>query len=75
MTTGEKRVRVQFNPSQKGNVQRAKEKIAEIIDVLDEFKNDDTNNHDSEAHRLIAIAQTSLEEAAMWTVKALTSGT
>jgi hypothetical protein len=72
-TLGEKRVRVEFNPSQAGNVHFIKEESAKLINLLEGYKNDERNNLDGEAMRLIAIAQTSFEEAAMWAVKAVTS--
>ena len=72
-TLGEKRVRTDFNPSKEGNVEFIKQKTAELINVLEEFKNDERNNLDGEAKRLVSLAQTSFEEAAMWGVKAVTS--
>ena len=70
---GEKRVRTDFNPPKEGNVEFIKQKTAELINVLEEFKNDERNNLDGEAKRLVSLAQTSFEEAAMWGVKAVTS--
>lgn len=70
---GEKRVRTEFNPSKEGNVEFIKQKTADLINVLEEFKNDERNNLDGEAKRLVSLAQTSFEEAAMWGVKAVTS--
>ena len=72
-TLGEKRVRTDFHPSKEGNVEFIKQKTAELINVLEEFKNDERNNLDGEAKRLVSLAQTSFEEAAMWGVKAVTS--
>lgn len=71
-TLGEKRVRTDFNPSATGNVAFIKEKTAELINVLEDYKNDPQNEIDSEAARLIATAQTTFENAAMWGVKAVT---
>lgn len=71
-TFGEKRIRTDFNPSEKSNVQTIKDKTAELINILEDFRNDE-NITDAETHRLISIAQTSFEEAAMWGVKAVTS--
>lgn len=70
-TLGEKRVRVNFNPENVGNVNAIKEKTAQLINILEEYK--DKHSLDSESFRLISIAQTSFEEAAMWGVKAVTS--
>lgn len=72
-TLGEARVRTSFNPSDAGNVSFIKQKTAELINVLEAYKTDERYNHSSEALRLIQIAQTSFEEAAMWGVKAVTS--
>jgi hypothetical protein len=72
-TIGEKRIRTEFNPSKTGNVEAIKQKTAELIDLLEAFKNDERNNLDGEAKRLVSIAQTEYESAAMWGVKAVTS--
>jgi hypothetical protein len=71
---GEKRVRVEFNPSNAGNVNAIKTKAAEIINILDDFKNDPRNQveNNSETQRLTSIAMTKFEEAAMWAVKEVT---
>lgn len=71
-TLGEKRVRTDFNPSATGNVSFIKEKTAELINVLEDYKNDPRNEIDGESARLIATAQTTFENAAMWGVKAVT---
>lgn len=75
LTIGEKRVRTEFNPSGVGNVNAIKQKTAEIINILEEFKKDERNNDfmDSELIRIISIAQTNYEDAAMWAVKAVTT--
>ncbi|MCT4079307.1 hypothetical protein HZP84_04075 [Elizabethkingia anophelis] len=72
-TLGEKRVRIEFNPSNSGNVNALKTKAAESINILEDFKNDPRNEVDGEKVRLIATAQTKFEEAALWAVKAVTS--
>lgn len=69
---GEKRIRTEFNPSKAGNVEFLKQQSAEIIDVLEAYKTDPRNEVDGEKARLIAMAQTKYEEAAMWGVKAVT---
>lgn len=71
-TLGEKRVRVDFNVAQAGNVYALKSKAAELIDILEAFKNDERHEIGPEESRLIATAQTKIEEAAMWAVKAVT---
>lgn len=86
LTLGEKRVRVDFNVSGSDTVSNIKSKSAEIINDLEAIKNDElskTSNLKNEAPdqvkhssgeklRLIALAQTTYEEAAMWAVKAAT---
>lgn len=69
MTKGEDRVRVKFNPSAQGDVDRIKQRSAELIDQLEQVARSNAN---PELRRLIALAQTALEESAMWAVKALT---
>jgi hypothetical protein len=76
-TLGEKRVRTSFNPSDVDTVAQLKQKSGEIINLLEELKIAKiTEGEDilqkGEFLRLIHIAQTSYEEAAMWAVKAAT---
>lgn len=77
---GEKRVRTTFNPSDNSTVQHIKERAAEFINYVNdnvtipeekaqEYIN---NGQDGEFKRLKALALTSIEEAAMWAVKAAT---
>lgn len=72
LTLGEKRVRVEFNPSNVGNVNFFKEKTAELINVCEDLKPQDGSMMSGEKARLISLAQTAYEEAAMWAVKAAT---
>jgi hypothetical protein len=72
LTLGEKRVRTEFNPSGVGNVNFIKENSAKLINVCDEMKPKEGEKVEPEKLRLIALAQTSYEEAAMWAVKAAT---
>jgi len=65
LTLGEKRVRLQFNPSADSVVDQIKVKTAELIDLCETLKAKDG--------RLASLAQTAYEEAAMWAVKAATS--
>ena len=71
-TIGEKRVRTSFNPSQEGAVNQIKQKSAELINTVEGLKPTDGSMMSSEKARLIALAQTAYEEAAMWAVKAAT---
>jgi hypothetical protein len=68
-TIGEKRIRTSFNPSDDSKVQHIKERAAEFINYI----NDNVEAKDSETGRLKSLALTSIEEAAMWAVKAATA--
>lgn len=83
-TLGEKRVRVEFYPSDDSTVSLLKQKSAELINLLENVKNDEVSKTyenspealqtvSGEKLRLIALAQTTFEEAAMWAVKAVTA--
>lgn len=65
MSIGEDRVRVKFNPSADGVVDRVKQQTAHLIDLCEELK--------AKEPRLASLAQTAYEEAAMWAVKAATA--
>lgn len=62
MTIGDDRIRVDFNPSGDTLVKEIKRVTAILIDICEELK--------EKAPRLVALAQTAYEEAAMWAVKA-----
>jgi len=66
MSIGEDRVRIKFNPSADSVVDQIKQKTAELIDLCEALKSADP--------RCAALAQTAYEEAAMWGVKAATTG-
>jgi hypothetical protein len=66
MGIGAERVRADFNPSENNAVDQIKAKTAELIDLCEALKGGDD--------RLVALAQTAYEEAAMWAVKAATAG-
>lgn len=68
-TLGEIRVRTEFNASASDEVTLIKHKTAELINLVESLK---TKTNCSEKNRLINLAQTSFEEAAMWAVKAAT---
>lgn len=83
-TIGEKRVRTEFNPSKDGIVDQIKQKSAELINLMQALRNDEAakpendtpaklNENAGEKLRLVSIAQTTYEEAAMWAVKAATA--
>ena len=69
--SGAERVRLTFNPSNNPEVQDIKARTASLIDACDEIAV--IKNGNGEAMRLIALAKTAYEEAAMWAVKAATA--
>lgn len=79
LTLGQKRIRTGFNPSGDDLVGKTKQTFADLIDVLETLKKFYNNRSEEEKSkfdlgeqmRLIATAQTKVEEAAMWTVKAM----
>jgi len=76
ISKGEYRVGVNFNPSKQNLVSDLKALSANFIDIIDEISEgggDDTERA-SEIRRLKALAQTAIEEGAMWAVKAATKG-
>ena len=81
-TVGEQRVRTSFNPSQTDVVAQIKQKSAELINLCEELKVSKITSGEvsleeqlnkGEFLRLVSLAQTSYEEAAMWAVKAATA--
>jgi hypothetical protein len=75
LSIGEKRVRTQFNPSKGEIIQDIKQATAELINLLESFRSSEPKDSTSnpELQRLISIAQTEYENAAMWAVKAVTT--
>ena len=73
-TLGEKRVRVEFNVNNDEYIHLLKQKSAELINLIDQAANPPSWNDETlrEWLRLKALAMTSIEEAAMWAVKAAT---
>ena len=73
MTKGEYRVGINFNPSADDTVAKLKRAAADLIDLIDQIPGDVTRDlRGSEVARLKALAQTEVESAAMWAVKATT---
>lgn len=68
MTKGEYRVGLDFNPSGDIAVAAIKRQAADLIDFIEDL--DDRG--EGEVKRLKAEAQTGIEGAAMWAVKAAT---
>lgn len=71
-TKGEYRVGITFNPSASGIVDEIKRKAADLIDLIESIPSDRDSERGNEAGRLKALAQTEIESAAMWAVKAAT---
>jgi len=69
---GEKRVRTDFNVSGDDTVNVLKSGTANLINVCEQLKGDGQAMISGEKARLISLAQTAYEEAAMWAVKAAT---
>lgn len=67
---GARRVRESFNPSQDNMVDKIKRYTADLIDLCAEIERDS----EGEVVRHCRLAQTAYEEAAMWAVKAATTG-
>lgn len=67
MTKGEYRVGITFNPSNDDMVARIKRAAADLIDLIETIPSDTEDRP-----RLKALAQTHVEDAAMWAVKAAT---
>lgn len=77
-TKGEYRVGITFNPGNDDKVAAIKAQAALLIDMVEEAcqleSADGTRkcHQEAEKHRLKALAQTAIEEGAMWAVKAVT---
>lgn len=69
---GEYRVGISFNPSGDDLVGQIKRQAADLIDLIDTVPLPYHADHRAEVARLRALAQTHVEDAAMWAVKAAT---
>ncbi|MDX5412843.1 MAG: hypothetical protein LPK02_07325 [Rhodobacterales bacterium] len=69
---GNYRVGIAFNPSGDDLVTKIKTKAAELIDLIDRIPSDRESHRGNEVGRLKALAQTEIENGAMWAVKAAT---
>lgn len=76
MTKGEYRVGTGFNPSGDDLVGQIKRKAAELIDPIDQVEVPSAVANiarlDAEVARCKSVAQTAIEDGAMWAVKAAT---
>ena len=68
---GEKLVGITFNPSNDDLVYQLKSKYAEIINILQNARGNESNH--SEFQRYLSIAITEAQTAQMWAVKAVTA--
>lgn len=79
-TKGEYRVGITFNPSGDDLVGQIKRQAADLIDLIESIHDHHANAETDagvalgmiERRRLKALAQTAIEEGAMWAVKAAT---
>jgi hypothetical protein len=76
MTKGEYRVGINFNPSGDDLVGQIKRQAADLIDLIETIDTSDDASFEQgfEVRRLRSLAQTNVEDAAMWAVKAATKG-
>lgn len=78
LTKGEFNVGISFNPGGHPQVDSIKQKSAALIDELESYRpapplaGHKSSRAENEQQRLISLAQTKIEEAAMWAVKAVT---
>lgn len=72
MTKGEYRVGINFNPSADDTVGKIKRAAADLIDLIETITTSGVGDQYNEVTRLKALAQTEIENAAMWAVKAAT---
>lgn len=70
MTYGQKAVGLKFNPSKDNEVNVCKSRFADLIDRHNDARSMDGVSR--EQARLYSIAITQLQQAEMWSVKALT---
>jgi hypothetical protein len=68
-TLGQRRVKAEFNPAKNDLVDQIKNKSAELIDLLETMRNLPLTGT-GEKQRLVSIAQTEIETACMYAVKA-----
>ena len=71
-TKGEYRTGISCNPSGDDLVARIKRASADLIDLIETIPSDRDSAVGNERGRLKALAQTEIESAAMWAVKAAT---
>jgi hypothetical protein len=75
MTLGEYRVGITFNPGGNEQVNEIKRRAADFIDFVQALPKPEDSATAAEFGRLCALANTHIEDAAMWAVKAVTKPT
>jgi hypothetical protein len=73
MSLGARRVRESFNPSKDNTVDKIKRYTADLIDLVEDLRDLHGGVLGAEQARLVSLAQTHYEDAAMWAVKAATT--
>ncbi|HHE3721118.1 TPA: hypothetical protein ACPDTN_002228 [Pasteurella multocida] len=68
-TYGQKAVGLSFNPSNDNEVDKCKRAFADVIDKLNDLRNETTSG---EVKRMCSVAITEAQTAQMWAVKAIT---
>lgn len=71
-TLGEYRVGITFNPGGNEMVNKIKRSAADLIDLCTTIPKPEDEETRAEFGRLISLALTHVEDAAMWAVKAAT---
>ena len=66
-TLGQKRVKAEFNPAKNDLVDQIKNAAAQLIDLCESLRTQDCSG---EKHRVISFAQTEIEGACHFAVKA-----
>lgn len=69
LTFGQKACGVSFNPGGHPAVNDIKDKFAQVVDTLNDYRN---ASDDGEVKRMLSIAITEAQTAQMWAVKAVT---
>lgn len=72
MTKGEYRVGINFNPSNNDMVAKIKRAAADLIDLIESIDAHPDGQPFPEVMRLKSLAQTAIEDGAMWADKAAT---
>lgn len=69
LTFGERACGVSFNPGGNPDVNKIKDKFAEVVDLLQDYR---IRTNDTEEGRMLSIAITEAQTSQMWAVKAVT---